>query len=147
MGVSLFFRTMTILTLAGAAGCTTSRQSAVGFRLPENGNIDRGNAAFAALNCHACHTVKGVELPAVESAITTKVPLGGDVYEVRTDGYLVTSIIHPSHKLASQPKERISVEGESKMPDYTHRMSVRQLIDLVAFLQSTYRVLPPPVVH
>jgi hypothetical protein len=75
------------------------------------------------------------------------VVLGGEVQEVRTDGYLVTSIIHPSHKLGPYPRGEVAVDGESRMPDYTRSMTVRQLIDVVAYLQSHYRVTPPPYMH
>jgi hypothetical protein len=74
------------------------------------------------------------------------VALGGQVYEIRTDGYLVTSIINPTHKLAlGLNKEQITTStGESRMPDYSEITTVQQLIDLVAFLQSHYTVIPPP---
>lgn len=120
-------------------GCTTGRQSAVGFRLPENGDPVRGKAAFVELECYRCHTVSGEEgLPDPKSAVDA-IGLGGDVQEIRTDGYLVTSIIHPSHRI--RPAQ--AVEGESAMPDYS-RMTVRQLVDLVAYLQSRYRTVSPP---
>ena len=57
-----------------------------------------------------------------------------------TDGYLVTSIIYPSYQLASYPKEQITANGESRMPHYADKMTVRQLTDIVAFLQSRYVV-------
>ena len=116
--------------------------SASGFRLPETGDIEQGKAAFAQLECWACHTVDGVDFPA--PTIEPSIPLGGTVREVRTDGYLVTSIIHPSHKLAARPVEEVSVDGESRMPDFTSTLTVRQLVDLVAMLQSRYRFEPPP---
>jgi hypothetical protein len=74
------------------------------------------------------------------------VVLGGEVFEIRTDGYLVTSIINPSHELASgYPKERVTTpSGESRMPDFSDVMTVREVIDLVAFLQSRYTVVSPP---
>jgi len=33
------------------------------------------------------------------------------------------------------------------MPDETSEMTVRQLIDLAAFLHSIYRFVPPPTVY
>jgi len=141
----------TLLVLATLLGsllaCNSGRHSPAGFRLPENGDVERGQQAFVELECHRCHTVADVELPAPANDEKV-VPLGGTVYEVRTDGYLVTSIIHPSHKFARRvPKEQTTVEGESRMPDYTRTMTVRQLIDVVAFLQSRYKVAPPPYMH
>ena len=129
------------LLALGLAACGGTH-SASGFRLPENGDIERGKTAFAELKCWACHTVDGMDFPAPTEQ--PAVPLGGRVREVRTDGYLVTSIIHPSHKLAARPVEEITVEGESRMPDYTMSITVRQLVDMVAMLQSRYRFEPPP---
>jgi len=60
-----------------------------------------------------------------------------------TDGRFVTSIINPSHKLApGYPKERIVSGGISRMADYNDVMTVRQLVDLVAFLHSRYEFVP-----
>lgn len=132
-----------ILAIGVLTGCG-GRHSAAGFRLPQNGDVERGQSAFVDLKCTSCHTVAGVELPP-PTAVGLRVPLGGLVHEVRTDGYLVTSIIHPSHSLAHVSRPAlIAPEGVSHMPDYTREMTVRQLVDLVAFLQSTYEIAPPP---
>ena len=125
-----------------AAGC--GEHSPIGFRLPDNGDADRGQRAFIQLNCYECHTVKGVELPTPRPGLPAVVQLGGAVREIRTDGYLVASIINPSHRLADYPEEQVSVEGESRMPDYADTMTVRQLVDIVAFLRPRYTLLPPP---
>lgn len=135
---------LALIVLAALTACG-GRHSPAGFRLPETGDIARGQGAFEQLRCWSCHTVEGVEMPA--PTVANAVPLGGAVRELRTDGYLVTSIIHPSHKLANQPVEQIAVDGESKMPDYSESMTVRQLVDLVSFLQSKYRYAPPPLMY
>lgn len=58
-------RMLAILALSlGVVGCTSGRQSAAGFRLPENGDIERGKVAFATYECHTCHTVSGGGVPA-----------------------------------------------------------------------------------
>ena len=128
------------LLIAGCGGV----HSPVGFRLPDNGDTERGQRAFTQLNCYECHTVDGVELPEPRPGLPTVVALGGPVREIRTDGYLVASIINPSHRFARYPREKVAVEGESRMPDYADKMTVRQLVDIVAFLQDRYRLLPPP---
>jgi len=130
-----------LLLLFGA--CETGRRSPVGFRLPDNGDVERGKTAFVELQCVNCHTVQGMDLPAPPEGATV-VALGGVVREIRTDGYMVTSIIHPSHRLARQARVDIAVEGESRMPDFARTMTVRQMIDITAFLQETYRFEPPP---
>ena len=124
------------------SSCAGAR-SASGFRLPETGDSTRGRAAFVELQCFNCHTVAEVELPASRADVPAVVRLGGTVHELRTDGYLVASIIHPSHRLAPYPTQKVSVEGRSRMPDYADTMTIRQLVDLVAFLHETYRYEPP----
>ena len=127
------------------ASCDAGPKSSLGFRLPD-GDIEKGKATFVELKCHLCHTVAGVELPPPEVAPPVMVNLGGQVRNVRTYGELVTSIINPSHHLAKgYKKELIQVDGKSRMTDYTEVMTVRQMISLVAFLQSRYEVILPPV--
>ncbi len=138
---------LTTVILYGLIACDSGPRSPVGFLLP-GGDVEQGEAAFLELHCNACHTVDGVDLPppVVIPAPSASVVLGGQVFEIRTDGYLVTSIINPSHKLARGfNEEQITTStGESRMPDYSEIMTVQQLIDLVVFLQSRYTVVPPP---
>ena len=127
----------------GLAACDPSPQSALGFRLPE-GDADAGRTAFVSLQCNACHEISGLDLPTAQEAGPVRVELGGDVTKVRTYGELVTSIINPSHRLAwGYPEEHISAQGESLMRVSNEVMTVQQLIDLVAFLQSHYQVVIP----
>lgn len=128
---------------AALAACVTSPRSSAGFRLPP-GDVARGRAAFDELRCHACHQVAGVELPAPTAAHAAPVKLGGLVPAYRTDGDLVTGIINPSHRLsAGYDKSLVSSGSLSRMGDFTEAMTVRQLVDIVAFLQSRYEVQPP----
>lgn len=138
-------RAIWILVLFAACTSCGGRHSPAGFRLPETGDIARGERAFEQLECYRCHTVDQTETSA--PTVDHVVPLGGAVRELRTDGYLVTSIIHPSRRLADQPRGRITVDGESKMPDYAQSMTVRQLVDITAFLQSKYRYAPGPQMY
>ena len=135
------------VSLAAGLACTGGVHSPAGFRLPGNGDAGRGLAAFVELQCTNCHRVVGEDLPEPTMKPPVPVTLGGRVYELRTDGYLVTSIINPSHRLAGYSKTQVAVEGESRMPDMTRTMSVRQLVDIVAFLQDRYEFVPTPVVH
>jgi hypothetical protein len=84
-----------------------------------------------------------MELPKPVTQPAVMVALGGSVPREVTDGYLVTSIMNPSYVLAAYPRELITAGGRSRMPDYRDRMTVRQLVDTVAFLQSRYTVVPP----
>jgi len=130
--------------LLSAVACDSGRHSSAGFRLSPDGDVERGKTAFVALGCHTCHPVSGVELPQPTVKPPVPVVLGGEVDTEMTDGYLVTSIIYPSYALAHYPAEQITSGGKSRMPCQADRMTVRQLTDIVAFLQSRYTVREPP---
>lgn len=139
-------RTLTmgvVLLAAAVAACVTTPRSSAGFRLPE-GDVERGRVAFSELRCNACHQVAGVSLPLPTAEPPVPVTLGGVVDAYRTDGELVTAIINPSHRAALRYDAAVVRSGNlSRMGDYSEAMTVRQLIDLVAFLQSRYEVQPP----
>lgn len=126
------------------AACAPTRKSSTGFHLPD-GDPLRGRQAFVDLKCHACHRVKGVDLPAPVADPPVPVVLGGVVYNVRTDGELATAIIDPSHRTAPGYRlVEVRAGNLSRMGDFSEEMTVRQLVDLVAFLQSRYEVRSPP---
>jgi L-cysteine S-thiosulfotransferase len=126
--------------LAALAAC--SAKSPFGFSLPD-GNPAAGKQAFVDLHCNSCHEVSGVGIEYLEGI--AHVPLGGKTTRVRTYGELVTSIINPSHKIAPPHRDEVH-RGESLMT-YMYLndvMTVRQLVDVVAFLQPTYQLVQPP---
>ncbi|MGI9330539.1 MAG: hypothetical protein ACR2QB_07445, partial [Gammaproteobacteria bacterium] len=45
--------------------CMQSPKSGSGFRLPD-GDPAMGEKTFLAMQCNACHTIQGLELPALE---------------------------------------------------------------------------------
>lgn len=138
-----------VLLVLLTAACNGPKSGA-GLRLPD-GDVQRGKAAFLELKCNTCHTVAGTEIPSPSKdyAYVRVVVLGGEVRQVKTYGALVTSIINPSHSLApGYPKELITKDNQSAMANFNDTMTVRQLIDLVAFLQSRYElVLPEPATY
>ena len=126
--------------IVAAAGCQDSR-SAAGFRLPP-GDAHRGQAAFLELKCNECHRVVGLELPG--PVADPPILLGGVVNRVKTDGELMTSIVNPSYRIAEgYPRDVVRTGGVSRMPAHGQEMTVRQMIDLVAFLQSRYEYVAP----
>jgi sulfur-oxidizing protein SoxX len=130
--------------LAALAACDTGRHSAAGFRLPASGDAARGKTEFVALGCSNCHSVEGAELPAPTGRIAVPIKLGGEKTFEMNDGYLVTSIINPSYKIARYSKAQVATSGVSLMPSHAENMTVQQLVDVVAFLQAHYstRTLP-----
>lgn len=116
-----------------ASACESGRHSATGFRLPANGDPGRGKAVFLEFGCTGCHKVSGAaDLPEA-SQRAQPVVLGGERTFEMPDGYLVTSIINPTYKRAPH----------AVMPSHTDRMTVQQLTDLVAFLQTHYKTRDP----
>ncbi|HNP35273.1 MAG TPA: cytochrome c [Woeseiaceae bacterium] len=133
-----------VLLLVGVAACqsaTVSRQQIV---LPE-GDAAAGEQAFVALECTACHTIAGKELPDAEEVGPVTITLGGKTSRTKSYSELVTSVINPSHKLARNPfKQQIADNGESVMPVFNDIMTVTQLIDIVTFLESQYEIVERP---
>ena len=133
-----------LLVLLFPVGCTPSKESAAGFRLPE-GNVEQGKLAFVELDCVRCHTIAGMEDAfTYVSPRGIEVVLGGETTRVKTYGQLVTSVIYPDHIIL--PKYRgdyTDRDGNSEMADLTEEMTAKQLIDLVTFLESTYKVVLP----
>ena len=135
-------RLLTLFLVLAAVGCGTDPQSPRGFSLPV-GDVARGEATFAALECQACHRMEGLDFPPATVRSELEVPLGGETPRVKTYGELVTSIINPSHRLVQgMPREEVSDQGVSRMTVYNDVMTVTQLIDLVAFLESHYELRP-----
>jgi L-cysteine S-thiosulfotransferase len=118
--------------------CEPGRHSSAGFRLPEHGSAERGKAAFVELGCNNCHSVSGVELSNPQDPRSVSIELGGEKAFEMNDGYLVTSIINPSYKIAGYSKQQVSAAGVSLMPSHAESMTVQQMTDIVAFLQSRY---------
>ncbi len=123
-------------------GCATHPDYATQFRFPvEWGSIEAGRQTFVALQCHRCHSVNGVALPAFEGESPVRLELGGEIAYVKTYADLVTSIVNPNHVLSDEylrqlpPGERRA--AQSVMP-FNEQMTVAQLIDLVTFLNSRY---------
>lgn len=128
----------TVMALATfGAGCT--QYSTFAFPV-EQGSIDAGRQDFIDLGCIACHTVAGVQLPRLGAA-PPLLELGGETSRVKAYSELVTSIINPNHDIAERYAEARRRQGlpaaTSPMP-FIQTMTVRQLIDIVAFLDSRY---------
>jgi L-cysteine S-thiosulfotransferase len=136
------FVAIVVFLAVAPAGCENPRKSAAGFHLPD-GDVQRGRAAFVDLRCHACHEVRGETLPLPVADPPVPVKLGGIVYQARTDGELAAAIVDPSHRLSGHPRRLVRAGSLSRMGDANEAMTVQQLVDLVAFLQSTYEERPP----
>ena len=123
-------------------GCDTGPKGSVGFTLPD-GDAERGKAAYIEFQCHACHENAQVSQLNTGSPAAISVVLGGETTRIKSYGDLVTSIINPSHRMARRSSGDIAdASGNSKMITFNDVMTVTQLIDLVAFVQSSYTLTP-----
>ena len=127
----------------GLFSCDYGPSSPQGFSLPE-GNSDEGKAVFLKYQCLACHTLDGFEpLNQQNNNPKFSVYLGGITTKVKTYADLLTSVINPSHKFAQGYKlASVQTDGVSKMTVYNDVMTVTELVNLVAFLQSNYELVP-----
>jgi mono/diheme cytochrome c family protein len=136
-----------LLATLALTGCGTGRKGSAGFHLPD-GDPVKGRAVFTSLRCHSCHGVPGVDLPAPVVEAMATVELGGKVQVPRTDGEILAAIVDPSHRLAPGYERDVVASGKlSRMGDFSESLTVRELTDLVAFVQSRYEVEPPTYPH
>ncbi|HYB74940.1 MAG TPA: c-type cytochrome [Candidatus Sulfotelmatobacter sp.] len=105
------------------------------FAIPP-GNVQAGRAAFVKFECFKCHAVRGEHFPAVSKTATDVGPdltgMGGGMHPPE---YFAQSIIDPNAVILDEPGYT-GPDGRSRMPDYSESMSVRELIDVVAYLES-----------
>jgi len=142
MRVSLFFRPLAMaLALMLAVSC--SEPQSRGFSLPD-GDADRGLEVFTEFGCPSCHIVPGYDGLRDGGEAELDLVLGGEVNQQKSYGELVTSVINPSHRLSlNYPLSEISTEdGASRMVTVNEALTVADLIDLVAFLEDQYTVIP-----
>ena len=130
-----------VFVVAIAAACNQpSRDTgsqAVTVTLPV-GDVQAGRKAFVDLKWTTCHAVPSEsEFPAPVSANP------GPPIDARVGGrdvsYLATAIVSPSHELSSRLDEAVRAQLAgvlSPMGDFSHTMTVRQLVDLQAYLRS-----------
>jgi len=119
------------LALACAQSTVETNYEVAVVMLPE-GRPEAGREAFKSLGCVACHAVAWEkELPAPTSARPGP-ELGVDSVQ-SGPGSLATSVVAPSHRVAE--KYQTGTQEASPMLDYTDTMTIRQLADIVAYLQ------------
>lgn len=123
---------LTVVTLAAVA-CGGGDPAAFTFEealhLPR-GDVEAGYRAFVDLRCYYCHSVAGdATLP--DRVASVRGPQIGPDQAAQARGKIAESIIDPSHEIPPPRDSRLSPMG-----DFSEAMTVRQLIDLVAYVQS-----------
>lgn len=118
------------------------------FTLPA-GDPALGRKVFVKMECFSCHTVEGevFEDPRVQTGAIG--PRFTSAYAKLPAGYLAESIIHSNRFLphgsfkpsyltpeAYQPAGRDDYEVNSRMANFNEIMTVKELVDVVAFLKN-----------
>lgn len=126
------------------AACSQGEGQLDQIHLPA-GDATRGEALFTSLGCVSCHLAGGTKQQESATASPKKIRLGSATGQRMSYGQLVTAIVNPSHRFAPQYfSKNVSKDGESLMNNYNDTLTVTQLTDLVAFLQTHYEdVLRP----
>jgi hypothetical protein len=121
-------------TPAGGTGADTP---SVAVTLPA-GDVKAGRQAFMDLKCTACHAVPSEpEFPAPVSA-SPGPPIDARLAS-RDASYVMAAIMTPSHAISPDTSGEVLARLEgvlSPMGDFSHVMTVRQLIDLHAYVRS-----------
>ena len=130
-----------VVPIVGCAGA-----SLFGFPI-DQGDVTAGRQAFIDHRCHQCHSIADERLPPLAGADRPILELGGPTTIVRSYADLTTSIINPNHAISERYRDQellrnTEIPLESPMPrPNLNTMSVRQHIDLVAFLDFKYRLV------
>ncbi len=104
------------------------------FLIPP-GDATEGRNVFVSMECYACHGVNGENFPQ-----DSKTPRGSGPDLTGMGGhhpaeYFVESILNPNRVIVQGPGYT-GPDGLSKMPSYAETMTLKQLVDVVAYLKS-----------
>ena len=98
------------------------------FTMPK-GDAAKGRAVFEKFECHYCHEVRGENFPFP----TEKAPELSQMGGLHPVEFFAESIMNPN---AVVPKVYRQQDGTSPMTDFTEKMTVRELIDVSAYVAS-----------
>lgn len=105
------------------------------FELPETANPEDGMDVFEAMKCWECHGgVKGFEDKVVEGGGKVG-PDISNIAAIQDAQYMYESIVFPN-KVIVKGEGFTGEDGKTKMPEFHDTMTIRQIYDLIAFLQT-----------
>ena len=102
------------------------------FFFPD-GDPEAGRTAFTQMQCYACHGVIGDDFPEPHATPPLPDPLGPDLAAM-SRGEIAEAIIAPYHPIPDD-LEAVRRGEVPQMGDYSEAMTVRQLIDIVGYLE------------
>ena len=108
------------------------------FTMP-NGDAAKGRAVFEKFECHYCHEVRGENFPSP----TENAPELSQMGVLHPVEFFAESIMNPN---AVVPKEYRDSDGKSPMTNLTEKMTVKELIDVSAYVASLKRKDAPKIV-
>jgi mono/diheme cytochrome c family protein len=98
-------------------------------------DVAAGRKVFVAMECFACHDVKGEQFPTDTKRRRAAGPdltgMGGH----HPAEYFAESMLNPNRVIVVGPG-CTGPDGHSTMPSYASSMTLEQLIDVVAYLTS-----------
>ena len=98
------------------------------------GDPQAGRQAFVALGCGSCHAVQG-DRELSRPVTSAPVPVLGPAHGKLSPGKIASAIVSPSHTVSKEVQAK--TEGKlSPMADFSASMTVRQLVDVVAYVRS-----------
>jgi mono/diheme cytochrome c family protein len=97
------------------------------------GDAAAGRHTFVSLQCNTCHTIAGKNTSSINTPDAG--PRLGSMQARQSADDIAMSIVNPSHGISRKagPWRENSV---SRMRDYGNEMTVRQLLDVVAYIRS-----------
>jgi L-cysteine S-thiosulfotransferase len=104
------------------------------FLIPP-GDAAEGRKVFVALECFACHEVKGEAFPSASKTPRDAGPALTGMGSHHPPEYFAESIVNPNRVIITG-SGYTGPDGRSKMPSYADTMTIQQLIDVVAYLRS-----------
>jgi mono/diheme cytochrome c family protein len=107
------------------------------FTLPP-GNALEGKQLFTELECNKCHEIKGENFPAVAEGEKGVGPELSQMAGLHPAEFLAESIVNPNAVIDAADKEQgfLADDGTSKMPSFADVLTVQQVADLAAYLNS-----------
>jgi Cu/Ag efflux protein CusF len=98
------------------------------FTMPK-GDPAKGKAVFEKFECYYCHRIRGEQFPDP----TENAPELSQMGAMHTVEFFAESIMNPD---AVVPKSYRESDGKSPMTNFTEKMTVKELIDVSAYVAS-----------
>ena len=95
------------------------------------GDPEQGREAFKTLKCFTCHRVESD--PSLPQPVTKPAPVLIRTGMVHNPGDFADAILSPQHKIVVDSGGEIE-GGLSRMGDFADSMTVRQFVDIIAYL-------------